>query len=283
MDVGEMKKEVLNLLTQEVNLIKCKFCGREYDLSEIPPTVLDKWKKPTFCSLCLSNALQFRSEPKIGYKLLDRHSWVDTMWDEEFEKPSRSQMVTDLKKFAEELSFIPKSFVLKQFPTQKFYVKCDPEKVIPLLINYQMAWARDYKEEFGSWMKSLYAANILNEYTFIETPYGYQCIAEDGHKCLSLNERKIDNFMNGNGIAHEKEPRYPSDINLNPNKRLRADWKAGEYFIEFFGLMIDEDYAENAEKKKKLAKKHNIKLISLYPKDLGNLEEKLSPMLQLFY
>lgn len=264
--------------------ITCGYCGEEF--RSLPKPFSKWWKNPVFCNVCLYNAHIYRSRSEIAYKKSQHTHGTspETVFDEEFEKPSRQQMITDLRKFTEEIGFIPRSYILKSGPSRDFYEKCNPEEVIPLLIDYQMAWYKDYKEEFGSWMKSLHAADILNKEDAIETPYGYRCLADDGHECLSLDERKIDNFLNEKGIDHEKEPSYPPDDDLNPKVGLsggglRADWKVGKYFIEFFGLMMDKDYAEKAEKKKRLAEKYGIKLIPIYPKDLGRLEEKLRPLL----
>lgn len=261
------------------NSIKCKFCERNFNISEIPRAFLSKWETPEFCNLCLCNALMYRSTDLIAYENSDGSEYPRTVVDEDFEKPSKPQMITDLRKFTEELNHIPKSIILRRFPPKDFYTEYNPEKIIPLLIDYQMAWYEDYKKEFGSWFKALVVAEIIDKDDFIESTYGYRCLAKDGHECLSLDERKIDNFMSKKGIKHEKEPYYPLDDELNPEKGYRADWRVGNYLIEYFGIMSDNDYANKVKKKQKLAKKHNINLIALHPEDLGKLEKKLQPVM----
>jgi len=73
------------------------------------------------------------------------------------------------------------------------------------------------------------------------------------------------------GIAHENEPRYSEG-------NYRADFAIGGIFIEFFGLARNADYDTKTKLKQKLCRKHGIKLISIFPKDLisqKKLENKL--------
>lgn len=61
------------------------------------------------------------------------------------------------------------------------------------------------RELFGSWLQALVEARVLDE-DARRTSRGIQCIAKDGHVCLSLGEKTIDDFLHARGIAHEKEP-----------------------------------------------------------------------------
>jgi hypothetical protein len=93
------------------------------------------------------------------------------------------------------------------------------------------------------------------------TSRGTQCLARDGHVCLSLGEKTIDDFLHAFGIAHEKKQRYPEGD-------FRADFVANGVFIEYFGLTGDSGYNAKTKLKQELCKKHGIKLISVYPSDL---------------
>lgn len=128
------------------------------------------------------------------------------------------------------------------------------------------------KSAFGSWLNALIQAGILEDGTR-RTSRGIQSIARDGHICLSLGEKTIDDYLYAHGIHHEKEPRYPEG-------NYRGDFKVGAAtFIEYFGLAGDPDYDARTNEKIRLCKKHDITIVQIYPRDLisqRGLEEKLS-------
>jgi hypothetical protein len=126
------------------------------------------------------------------------------------------------------------------------------------------------KEVFGSWLAALIEAGVLEDGTR-RTSRGTQCVARDGHVCLSLGEKTIDDFLTARGIVHEKEPRYPEGD-------LRADFLVGDVLIEYFGLKGEPSYDAKTRRKQRMCMKHGIHLVSLYPSDLANtrkLEAKL--------
>ncbi len=113
-------------------------------------------------------------------------------------------------------------------------------------------------------------AGVLEDGTR-RTTRGTHCLAKDGHLCLSLGEKTIDDLLHAHGVAHEKEPSYPEG-------NYRADFAVGDVFIEYFGLAGQADYDARAKLKQRICKKHGIKLISIYPADLVSakkLENKL--------
>lgn len=130
------------------------------------------------------------------------------------------------------------------------------------------------KELFGSWLKALIEAGILESETR-ETRRGIQTIAEDGDVCLSLGERTIDDYLFRNGIAHTREPRYP-------DSNYRADFLVGETFIEYFGLQGDPDYDKKSKIKERICSEHGIRFLAIYPKDLisvARLRRKLTEII----
>jgi len=129
---------------------------------------------------------------------------------------------------------------------------------------------------FGSWLNALIQAEILEDGTR-RTSRGTQTLARDGHVCLSLGEKTIDDYLYERNVAHEKEPHYPEG-------NYRADFQIGDTFVEYFGLKGNPEYDQKTKLKQDLCKKHGIQLISIYPADLvslKSLDKKLAPILNL--
>lgn len=121
------------------------------------------------------------------------------------------------------------------------------------------------KELFGSWLRALIEAGVLEDGTR-RTSRGTQCLAKHGHMCLSLGEKTIDDFLYSHGIAHEKEPHYPEG-------NFRADFLVDGVLIEYFGLTGDPEYDVKTRRKQGICKRHGIKLISIYPSELISLKK----------
>lgn len=133
---------------------------------------------------------------------------------------------------------------------------------------------RRVKEIYGSWLNALITAGVLENGT-LQTSRGIHCIAKDGHVCLSLAEKTIDDLLYLSGVVHEKEPRYP-------NSNYRGDFKVDEIIIEYFGLTGNLEYDSKTKDKMVLCKQLGIDLIAIYPEDLVSLpklEKKLSKVL----
>jgi hypothetical protein len=134
-----------------------------------------------------------------------------------------------------------------------------------------------FKNMYGDFRAALIKAELIPE-SAINSKFGVMCISKDGHFCRSMAEQKIDNWLFNNNIPHETEPIYPKHEIFNKNGRLRADWKIGDNFVEYFGLPEDKKYAEKMEKKRNLANALNIELIELFYEDILNLDEVLVEM-----
>lgn len=88
-------------------------------------------------------------------------------------------------------------------------------------------------------------------------------IATDGHKCDSLSEKIIDDWLYKKGVKHMRSVPYPE------RKELSADFVIGNYWIEFFGLhRVHKRYDELRREKIKIARKQRLNLIRIYPKDI---------------
>lgn len=131
-----------------------------------------------------------------------------------------------------------------------------------------------FKKKFGSWFKALVYSNVLSN-GLMESSRGIRCIAKSGNECNSLDEMFVDNWFFENKIISIKEPIYPKHPIYNKSGKRRADWKVGDYFIEYFGLNGEEAYDKKTKEKLLLVNSLNLKLISIFPSDLNNISEKL--------
>ena len=187
----------------------------------------------------------------------------------------------DRARKAEILDYLPRlANVLARVPPQGFGEGSadlrdldTPARTELLAVLRDKPTTRRVKVVFGSWLNALIKSGVLEDGTR-KTTRGIQTIARDGHVCLSLGEKTIDDWLYANGIQHEKEPHYP-------DSNLRADFKVGGVYIEYFGLAGKPEYDAKTASKKELCRKHGIRLISLLPPDLsspGGLERKLGAL-----
>lgn len=88
----------------------------------------------------------------------------------------------------------------------------------------------------------------------------------------SQGERRIGNWLVENAIAYE----YDERMTFAGDAQLRPDFYLPEFdvYIEYWG-MNTPDYIANMKKKQVLYRREGKRLISLYPKDLDNLESLL--------
>jgi len=114
------------------------------------------------------------------------------------------------------------------------------------------------QERFGSWNKAIEAAGFEPN----PVKFSKKFIAADGHRCDSLAEKIIDDWLYSRNIKHERSIPYPG-------KHYTADFQIKGKFVEFFGLNGEiVEYDKNIKIKEGLAKKHKIDLVKIYPKDL---------------
>lgn len=128
---------------------------------------------------------------------------------------------------------------------------------------------RTTRSLFGSWNNAIRAAGLNPN----PVMFALRHVAKDGHRCDSLAEKIIDDWLNKSNIRHERNIPYPGD------QTLTADFLIGSHWIEFFGLAgVLKDYDKLMAKKRRLSKKYKLNLIEIYPKDLfpvSHLSEKL--------
>lgn len=131
------------------------------------------------------------------------------------------------------------------------------------------------KKQYTSHLAALIDAGVLPDGTR-RTARGTQCLAADGHLCLSIGEKMIDDWLSAHGIPHDREPPWPEG-------RMRGDFLVGKTFIEYFGLLGDPDYDAKILLKKNMAQRHGIRLISIYPGDISHWERGKSILEKEFF
>lgn len=122
-----------------------------------------------------------------------------------------------------------------------------------------------------SWTRLLSDAKLLPK-GGMRMARGTMLDAADGHLCLSMQEKVVDDFLHHHGISHEREPLYPYDSVLNPRTRRRADWLLENgTLVELWGMPEDPAYAARMREKRDLAGKYGIPLVELTKDDLPRL------------
>ena len=174
--------------------------------------------------------------------------------------------------------------VSQRIPSQSFGIgindikNLDPnERLAVLEVLRRKPTTERVREIFGSWFKALIESGVIGSDSQ-KMSRGIKCLAKDGHVCLSLGEKTIDDYLHANGIPHDKEPPYPSS-------NYKADFHVLNILIEYFGLTGNPEYDAKTREKQKICKEQNIILISIFPVDLANdkkLETKLRPAIEAF-
>lgn len=131
--------------------------------------------------------------------------------------------------------------------------------------NSRVPTKKDFAAHYGSFVRIFGAWNIaIKEAGLSPNPvlFAKKHYANDGHKCDSLAEKIIDDWLFSRNIQHERNIHYF-------DTKFTADFKIGDTFIEFFGLHGQlKRYDVLMRKKMKLIQQHNLKLISIFPNDI---------------
>lgn len=114
------------------------------------------------------------------------------------------------------------------------------------------------RKGFGTWNNAIKAAGFEPNPVLFAKKYS----ANDGHKCDSLSEKIIDDWLSARKISHEIHVPYEGTS-------MTVDFKVGDVFIEFLGLAGEvREYDRLLKEKRKLWKKHGLDVIEVYPKDI---------------
>ena len=265
----QAKELVRSWLRAQAVALKCRLCKGDYSLIDTRQTFYRNLKgQIDFCDHCLGSALY----PGANF-------YIHTLTEK-----SREPMLIDLRDLVTVSEMVPSSKFLYDFTGRSAYVLRVPRDRWPDLMHIlqRIRPVSDYKEQFGSWLKALIAAGLLDN-DALETSRGIRCVAADGHECHSLAEKLIDDWLHQAGIPHSREPHYPHHSKYNPNGQKRADWLVRNMFIEYLGLVGEPDYDQKTKTKVKLAKELGQKLICIKPEDLDDskrLQNLLGQLLQ---
>jgi len=98
--------------------------------------------------------------------------------------------------------------------------------------------------------------------------------SKDGHRVRSLGEKTIDDWLWARGVRHAYE--YPIPGGKYCDFFLPDD--QGGTYIEYWGLN-DEKYLKDKAFKKRIYKKHGLKLVSIESGDIKRIDQILSQYL----
>ncbi len=112
--------------------------------------------------------------------------------------------------------------------------------------------------------------------------YGKKVKTEKGEKVKSLAEKKIADYLYENGISYQYE-KTMTTFPLIGKKISTPDFylPGHDVWIEYWGLAEAKDRIKREEYQKSMQwkmseyKKHGVRLISLYPNDLWDLDEAM--------
>lgn len=111
---------------------------------------------------------------------------------------------------------------------------------------------------FGTWNNAIIAAGFKPNPVKFANKY----IAKDGHKCDSMAEKIIDDWLFAKKIKHEIKVPYHY-------QHMTSDFKINDTYVEFFGLLgQNEKYDRLAKEKETYCREKNLKVIKIYPNDL---------------
>lgn len=140
---------------------------------------------------------------------------------------------------------------------------------VPMLTELQdhgLPSEKTFKRYFGGLTK---ACELIG----VERPNYNQIVdrlyQDDNHNlCLSKVELDISNFLIQQNISFIKEYNYKNVIPSDIAGQRRFDWKIGDKYIEYFGLINHTHYKSEADKKIQMCKQFNINLLALYPDNI---------------
>jgi len=229
----------------------CTLCGERFVEDSLPMPFVERLgiDRLGFCSPCIQRTVFFDGRPTS----------------------SREEILEHIRALTEAIGRVPPQGFGPRIGDLKGLSDEERLGLLKLLGIRPSKAAVD--RNYGSWFDALVDAGVLDDGAR-RTSRGIQCLARDGHVCLSLGEKTIDDVLFAMGIEHTKEPKYP-------DSNYRADFEVNGVFIEYFGLTGNPAYDEKTKTKLALAKKRRIRVISIYPGDLATskaLSRKLAPL-----
>ena len=254
---GEARVVELGIKFRIEDVLNCRNCEKQFLPTSVTPYVVKRVDgKVLFCDSCYNQAFLSDLRSDLG---LDKNKMLDQLLE-----------LSNILEAVPTYSFVKRPMLINVPIEKQVEIVCALAKFPP---------ADSFKSTFGSWLKALILAGVLDDGT-MKGPLGIRCLALDGHECLSMAEKTVDDWMYSNGIPHEKEFMYPDHPKYNPSGRLRADWRVENFLIEYAGLLDMPDYAATMETKKSLSVASGFELIVLGPEDILNLAKPLGVLLR---
>lgn len=145
----------------------------------------------------------------------------------------------------------------------------------PSILDLEDISVNPFVSNFGSYSNACEAAGLIPNMSGRDGKACEILYSKNKDKCFSVSEVIITNFLIDNNIKYRKEVKY-KEISADPDfGEMKMDWLINDTIaIEFFGLK-DKDYLVKSKMKINLCIKNNIKMISLYRKDLNKLKDIL--------
>jgi hypothetical protein len=218
----------------------CPLCGNRFVEDSLPEPLVTRLgvEQIDFCSPCLSETLFACSD-----------------------RASREEVCQFIRDLADVSGHIPP----QDFGSGKYDVRdlTTAERLTVLKVLRRKPSTAHVKNLFGSWFAALVESGVLSE-DAQHMSRGIRSLASDGHLCLSLGEKTIDDFLSVRGIPHGREPKYPDG-------QHRADFLVENVFVEYLGLAGDPDYDAKTKLKREMSRKSGRKLLLIYPEDLASV------------
>jgi hypothetical protein len=126
-------------------------------------------------------------------------------------------------------------------------------------------YVRSATSIFGSWNRAVQAAGLKPYRSHDDRMYKRsRTKALDGHRCDSISEAIVDNWLYKQGIPHLREVAYPAG-------NYKSDWglEGRKVFLEYFGLAKDSPrYDATVKAKTAICRNYGIKLVPIFAEDL---------------
>jgi hypothetical protein len=165
----------------------CPLCGQRFIEDSLSPALVRRLgiNNLDFCGVCLRSV----TYPRTGDGVADRE-----------------HILRYLRGLSEVLQRIPPQGYGEG--VNDFVGLTSSERLAVFKVLQRKPTIARVKAVFGSSLNALIEAGVLEDGTR-RTSRGTQCTAKDGHVCLSLGEKTIDDFLSTYDTPHQREPRYP--------------------------------------------------------------------------
>ncbi len=113
-----------------------------------------------------------------------------------------------------------------------------------------------------------------------EREYGVRSVTAKGQEVRSIAERRIADYFEKNNIKYVYEREAKGKFLFFESTIGTPDFYLPDYdvYVEYWGLVDADDsrtrtrYIKNMKRKMAIYHENNIKFISIYPRNLGNLD-----------